>query len=116
MQAVDNEIETIHLYVVREDKRRPQTLLPVIFSVLCFLGIIAVSVYSGDHPHYEHQTIRVPAHFLPIQTLIATVPIVRTGVKTYGATTARGVLTVYKGFVSSLPGKRTSTIHRSAGR
>ena len=99
MQAVDNEIETIHLYVVREDDRRPQTLLPVILSVLCFLGIVAVTVYSGDHPYYEHQTIRVPAIFLPIQTLIATVPIVRTGVKTYGATTAHGVLTVYNGSI-----------------
>ena len=101
MQAVDNEIETIHLYVVREDNRKPQTLLPVILSVLCLLGIVAVTVYSGNHPYYEHKTIRVPAHFLPIQTFTVTEPVIPTGIKTYPAVQAHGTLTIYNGSILS---------------
>ncbi len=99
MQTVEEELETIHLYVVREDDRKPQTILPVILSVLCLLVIVAVTVYSGDHPYYEHKTIRVPAIFLPMQTFTATQKIIPTGVKTIPATNAHGELTLTNGSV-----------------
>lgn len=56
MQAVENEpIETIHLYVVREEnERRKPSLLPAFFAFLCLIGIVAVALYSGEHPSYEH--------------------------------------------------------------
>ena len=100
MQTVEEKpIETIHLYVVREDARKPPSPLPVILAVLCVLVIIAVTVYSGNHPYYEHQTLRIPAQFLPLQIFSATGPIIPTGVKTYAATTAHGTLTVTNGSV-----------------
>lgn len=100
MQTVDDTpIETIHLYVVREGDRKPPSPLPVILAVLCFLVIIAVTVYSGNHPYYEHQTLRMPAQFLPLQTFSATEPIIPTGTETYTATTAHGTLTVTNGSV-----------------
>ena len=101
MQTVDNEIETIHLYVVREDDRKPQTLLPVILSVLCLLSIVSVTVYSGDHPYYEHKTLRIPVTFLPIKTFSTTEQIIPTGIKTYPAIQARGELTIYNGSILS---------------
>ena len=102
MQVVDEKpIETIHLYVVREDDRKPPSPLPVILAVLCLLVILAVTVYSGNHPYYEHQTLRIPAQFLPLQIFSATEQIIPTGTKTYVATTAHGTLTVTNGSVIS---------------
>src|SRR5207247_5230887 len=57
------------------------------------------TVYSGNHPYYEHQTLRIPAHHLTMHILSATKPIIPTGVKTYAATTAHGTLTVTNGSV-----------------
>jgi hypothetical protein len=99
MQTVDDKPETIHLYVVREDDRQPPSSLPVILTVLCFLVIISVTVYSGNHPYYEHQTLRIPAQFLPLQTFSTIESIIPTGKKTYAATTAHGTLTVTNGSV-----------------
>jgi hypothetical protein len=102
MQRVEESpVETIHLYVVREDKTKPRTLLPAILSLLCLLGIVAVTIFSGNHPNYDHKTIRVPAVFLPIKTLTTTEIIIPSGIKTYPATTAHGTLTITNGSVIS---------------
>ena len=99
MQAVDNEIETIHLYVVREEEKRPYTAVPLFFAFLCLVGIVVITIYSGEHPYYEHETLRVPAIFLPMQTFTATQKIIPTGVKTIPATNAYGSLVIYNGSI-----------------
>lgn len=97
MQVVDVPIETIHLYVVREQQRKPSVLLPLLAAVLCLAIIIGITVYSAFHPTYE--TLTLPAHFLPLKTFKATEPVIPTGIKTYPATTAHGILMITNGSV-----------------
>jgi hypothetical protein len=101
MQTVQDEMETIHLYVVREHEKKPYTVLPLLGALLCLLGIAAVTFYSVQHPYYEHQRLTVPAEFLPPKTFRAEAPIIPTGVHTYSATTAHGTLTITNGSVIS---------------
>jgi hypothetical protein len=101
MQAVQDEMETIHLYVVREQTKKPYTVLPLLCAFLCLLGIAAVTLYSAEHPYYEHERLTVPAKFLPLKVFTAAAPIIPTGVKTYSATTAHGTLTLTNGSVLS---------------
>lgn len=98
MQAVDDKIETIHLYVVREEKK-PHTFLPLFLAFCCLLGIVAVTVYSAQHPYYEHERLTVPAQFLPLKVFKAETPIIPTGIKTYPATYAHGFLTFSNGSI-----------------
>ena len=52
MQTVeDPPIETIHLYVVREEEKKPYTLLPLLCAFACLLGIVAITLYSAQHPY-----------------------------------------------------------------
>lgn len=97
MQQVEDKIETIHLYVVREEEKRPSTFLPLFFALLCLTGLAAFTIYSGEHPSYEHETLRVPAILLPVKTFTTAVSVIPTGKKTYGATTASGIVTLYSG-------------------
>ena len=102
MQQVDDPpIETIHLYVVREDeqRKRSSSWLPLFFAIFCLAGMAAVTIYSASHPSYEHETIRVPAIFLPMQTFTKMQKIIPTGVKTIPATDAHGELTLTNGSV-----------------
>ena len=99
MHIVDEPIETVHLYVVREEPKRPYTVLPLVAACLCLLAITGLAVYSGEHPAYEHQTLTVPARFLPPRTFTAAQPIIPTGIKNYPATTAHGTLTITNGSV-----------------
>src|SRR6266566_6818715 len=99
MQTVENEVETIHLYVVREHEKKPYTLLPLLCALVSLLGIAAVTLYSAQHPYYEHERLTVPAVALPPKVFTAQAPIIPTGIKTYPATTARGVLTITNGSV-----------------
>src|SRR5690349_8630213 len=101
MYAVDDEVETVHLYVVREEPKQPSTALPLLGAVLCLLCIAGVTFYSALYPHYEHQQLTVPAIVLPTKVFTAQAPIVSTGVKTYPATVAHGVLTLTNGSVLS---------------
>jgi hypothetical protein len=101
MRVVDDTIETIHLYVVREEEKQPYTLLPLFCALLCLIGIAALTLYSAQHPYYEHERLTLPAHFLPPRTFQASQPIIPTGVKTYPATTAYGILTITNGSVIS---------------
>jgi Baseplate J-like protein len=101
MQAVRDEIETIHLYVVREEEKRPATALPLFCAFVCLLGIAAITLYSAAHPYYEHARLVVPAQFLPLITFEAEAPIIPTGIKFYPATYAIGTLTLTNGSVLS---------------
>src|SRR5258708_19817790 len=101
MQAVDDEIETIHLYVVREEEKRPYTAFPLFCAFLCLLGIVAVTLYSAQHPYYEHKRLAVPAIFLPLKVFKAEAPITPTGVKMYPAISAAGILTLTNGSLFS---------------
>lgn len=101
MQAIDEQIETIHLYVVKEGDKRPYTAFPLFCAFLCLLVIVAVTVYSAYHPYYEHERLIVSAQFLPLKVFSAEVPIIPTGVKTYPATNAEGTLTLTNGSVLS---------------
>src|SRR5712691_2036036 len=99
MYSVDDKPETIHLYVVREEEKRPNTAFPLFCAFLCLLGIVAVTLYSAHHPYYEHERLTVPATFLPLKVFRADVQIIPTGVKTYPATYAHGILTITNGSV-----------------
>lgn len=101
MQAVDEKFETIHLYVVREEQKKPYTVLPLLGAFLCLVGIVAVTVYSAYHPYYEHERLTLPAHFLPMTNLTTRAPIIPTGIKTYPATIAHGILTITNGSIIS---------------
>lgn len=102
-------VETIHLYVVRQQPKKPYTLLPLLCAFLCLLGIAAITFYSAAHPYYEHQQLTVPAVALPPKVFTAQAPIVPTGSKTYPATYADGFLTFSNGSVigQSIPASFT---------
>lgn len=101
MQVVDEEMETIHLYVVRQEEKRPYTIFPLFCAFLCLVGIVAITLYSAKHPYYEHERLTVPAQFLPLKVFEAQAPIIPTGVKIYPAITAHGTLTLTNGSVLS---------------
>jgi len=94
-------IETVHLYVVREQAKKPFTFLPLYAAVCCLAFIVGVTTYSALHPTYEHETLTIPAHFLPLQVFTATQVITPTGIQTYPATTAHGMLTITNGSILS---------------
>jgi hypothetical protein len=100
MHTVDEEPETIHLYVVREEKPHP----PVFPIVLSALSLAVLFVYCVLTPYRQPElpvTVRVPAVFLPIQNFGISVAIIPTGKKTYPATFAQGILTLTNGSVIS---------------
>jgi Baseplate J-like protein len=94
-----DEVETIHLYVVREPIKRPYTALPLVCAFMLLVGMAALTLYSGEHPYYEHERLTVPAIFLPLKVFSAQAPVVPTGIKTYPATSAEGTLTIENGSV-----------------
>ncbi len=98
MQSVDEQPETIHLYVVREAAPKP-SLLPIFLSVVALSILVAVCVFSPYQQPVTRITLRVPAVLLPFQTFTAQVAVIPTGVKVYPATTAHGILTITNGSV-----------------
>jgi Baseplate J-like protein len=100
MHTVDEQPETIHLYVVREAAPKPP-LLPIVLSFVALSLVIALGVLSPTQQPVTRAVIRVPAVLLPPRTFIAHVPVVPTGVHTYSATTAHGILTITNGSVIS---------------
>lgn len=98
MQTVDDQPETIHLYVVREQAPRPQ-LLPIFLSVLALAILITVCATTPYQPPKVRVVIRVPAVLLPLKTFTSTTSIIPTGLKVYPATTAHGTLTITNGSV-----------------
>lgn len=97
-QVEDEPIETIHVYVVREGRKRP-SLVPVITPVLALSILIAFCALTPYRQPEIRTAIRIPAVLLPLKTLSATEPIIATGVKTYPATTAHGTLIITNGSV-----------------
>jgi hypothetical protein len=98
MQTLDDRPETIHLYVVREADMRP-SMFPMILSLLALSLLIVVGVISTYQQPVQRALIRVPAVLLPIRTFTAKVVVIPTGVKTYPATTAHGILTITNGSI-----------------
>ena len=99
MFEVDDEpVETLHIYLEREQPPRP-SLLPIFLSVVALLLIIATSVLGSSQQPVTRDEIRVPAVPLATRAFTAEVPVIPTGVKVYSATTARGVLTITNGSI-----------------
>src|SRR5690348_12235262 len=99
MYAADDEMETIHLCVVREEKKPPFPTLPVVVLVLYMSMITGLLLFLAFHPLLTHTTLTLPAQFLPPQIFSTTQPIIPTGLKTYPATSAQGILTLTNGSV-----------------
>ncbi len=100
MQTVDERPETIHLYVVREEAPKPQ-LFPIFLSMAALCVLFTLCVLSPYRQPEERLTIKLPAVFLPLKVFTTSVLITPTGVKTYLATKAHGVLTIFNGSVFS---------------
>ncbi len=101
MFDVDDEpIETLHIYFEREQPPRP-SLLPIFLSVLALSLLVAFGVLSPNQQPVMRVEIRVPAVLLPVRTFIVRVQVIPTGIHTYPATTAHGMLTITNGSVIS---------------
>lgn len=101
MQAVEDKMEIVHLYVVREKEKKSYAFLPLLCALFCLVGIVAVTLYSAQHPYYEYKRLTIPAQFLPLRTFTAQAPIIPTGIQAFPATYAEGVLTLTNGSVLS---------------
>ena len=97
-QVKDEPMETVHVYVVREGRKRPSPA-PVIIPMLALFSLIALSVLTPYQPPEQRATIRVPAVPLPLKTWSVVEPVMATGLKTYPATHAQGILTIANGSV-----------------
>lgn len=97
-QVEDEPVETIHLYVVREEPTKP-SLTGIILSVIALSILIAIGVLTPYQQPVQRASIRVPAVPLGIRSFSVSVAIIPTGVKTYPATIAHGTLTITNGSV-----------------
>jgi hypothetical protein len=98
MQTLDDRPETIHLYVVREEASHPQ-ILPIFLSAFALSFLVAFCALTPYQQPVMRTTIRVPAVPLSLKTFTVNVTIIPTGIKTYPATTAHGVLTITNGSI-----------------
>jgi len=98
MQTVDEQLETLHIYVVREEAPKPQ-LFPIVLSVLALLVLVALAVVVPYQQPVTRLTIRVQAVPLAIRTFTAQVRVIPSGIKAYPSTTAHGVLTITNGSI-----------------
>lgn len=100
MRLIDDQPETIHLYVVKEEVK--PSLFPIIISVLALFILAALcTLLPYQHP-VMRTTIRVPAVPLYVKDFHVSVQIVPTGIKKCPATTAHGVLTITNGSIIGL--------------
>lgn len=93
-------VETIHLYYEQDEPEKPRRNLDVgivLVSLACFVLLIW---WLCSIPQ-ALETVTVPSHFLPLKYFSTKVLIIPTGVKTYPATTAHGVLTITNGSILS---------------
>src|SRR5690348_18368505 len=90
----DEPVERLYLYVVREDERPPVLFLPIALSFLSLLLVLAVGVLFPYRPLVVRQTVRVPAILLPVRTFRSAVAVQPTGIHTFAATRASGVLKI----------------------
>jgi hypothetical protein len=98
MQTVDEQLETLHIYIVREEAPKPQ-FFPIVLSVLALLVLVVLAIAVPYQQSVTRLTIRVPAVPLAVRSFTARAAIVPTGVKNYPATTAHGILTITNGSV-----------------
>ncbi len=98
MQTVDEQPETIHLYVVREDEPKPP-VFPIVLSALSLIVLLVFCVLVPYQQPVTRAVIRVPAVPLSLKTFTAQVAIIPTGVRVYPATTAYGILTITNGSI-----------------
>src|SRR5437764_4777673 len=98
MYQVDEQPETIHLYVVREQQPRP-SVLPLLLSVLALSVLVAFCVSTPSQQPVIRVRLRVPAVLLPTETFTAHVPLFPTGMRAYSAKAAHGTLTITNGSV-----------------
>lgn len=91
--------ETIYVTMSTKDPERHIHLKDIGHVMMQCLAVVIVLVFAlvPDAPRYTTKTLSVPAVFLPVQTITVSVPITATGVKTYPATQAQGVLTITNG-------------------
>ncbi|MGH2497280.1 MAG: baseplate J/gp47 family protein [Ktedonobacteraceae bacterium] len=97
-QVTDEPVETLHLYVVRDDDK-PPAILPIALSLLSLVLVLAVGVLFPYRPPLVTQTVSVPTLLLPLQTFTTTAHVIPTGVQTFPARHASGVLTITNGSV-----------------
>jgi hypothetical protein len=100
MQTVDEKPETIHLYVVREEIPKP-SLFPVLLSGLTLSLLLIYCILAPYRQPELRVVIRVPAVPSLFKMFSASVKLVPTGIKTYPATTAHGILTITNGSIIS---------------
>jgi hypothetical protein len=98
MYQVDDKPETIHLYVVREEAARP-SLAPILLSLLMLSLLLALGIAFPSTQPVTRVSLRVPAVPLAVKRFTALVALVPTGVRTYSATTAHGVLMITNGSI-----------------
>jgi hypothetical protein len=99
-QVEDEPMETLHIYIEREQPPHP-SLLPLFLSVFALSILVAIGILTPYKQPEQRASIRVPAVLLPIRTFRASAQVIPTGVKTYPATTAHGILTITNGSVIS---------------
>lgn len=99
MYQVDEKPETIHLYVVREGKSARPPLAPLLLSLFGLALLIVLSVAFPYKQPVTRLAIRVPAVPLGVKSFTVSVAILPTGIRTYPATTAHGVLTITNGSI-----------------
>src|SRR6266571_3351396 len=63
-----DQVETLHLYVVREQDHSPPSPLPLALSLLLLLLVIAGGVLCSYRSPLAQQTVSVPILLLPLQT------------------------------------------------
>src|SRR2546425_1232719 len=98
MFEVDDEpTETLHIYIVREEVK--PSLLPIFLSVVVLSLLVTVGVLSPNQQPVTRTTLRVPAVLLPVRVFSVSVSVMPTGIKTYPATAAHGILTITNGSV-----------------
>jgi hypothetical protein len=97
-QDQDAEIETLHVYVAREEVKRPSVILPAL-SLLALSFLLAICITSSYRQPLVRTTLRVAAVFPPTQVYAASAMVKATGKKTFQATVAHGTLTLTNGSV-----------------
>src|SRR5258708_2130985 len=95
----DEPTEVLHIYVVREAVT--PSLLPIVLSVLALSVFVTFGALSPNQQPVTRAVIHVPAVPLTIKTFTTKAPVIPTGVHTYPATAAHGILTISNGSVAS---------------
>jgi hypothetical protein len=98
MQTVDEKIETLHIYVVRDEAPKPQ-LYPIFLAVLALLVLVVLAIAVPYQQPVMRAVIRVSAVLLPPRTFTTRITVIPTGIKTYPATRAHGALTITNGSI-----------------